>query len=86
MSGNEGFPDIYYLRVARGIDERPVRAHRERKCIGAPALDRTALAAISLGLLRDAFPLRRSVRLIGVALSSLEPIGDEGPRQLGLAV
>lgn len=135
----------YYHRVARGIDERPVRAHRERKSIGAettfaedtaefaalaerlqplidkvwttarakevsartvtlklkfsdfaqitrarslgaPVLDRTALAAISLGLLRDAFPLRRSVRLIGVALSSLELTGDQGPRQLGLAV
>jgi DNA polymerase IV len=135
----------YYYRVARGIDERPVRAHRERKSIGAettfsddtseyallaerlqplmdkvwavaaakavgartvtlklkfsdfeqitrarsvaaPVPDRTALAEISLALLRGAYPLRRSVRLIGVGLSSLGPLADDGPRQLGLGV
>ena len=135
----------YYYRVARGIDERPVRAHRERKSIGAentfaddadaydvlverlepildkvwrgaeakavqartvtlkvkfadfvqitrarslaePVPDRETLAAISLGLLRDCFPLRRPVRLLGVALSGLHQGEVEAPRQLGLAI
>ncbi len=127
----------YYHQVARGIDERPVRAHRERKSIGAettfsqdtseyavlaerlqPCLDkvwavatakavvartvtlklkfsdfaqitrarslpvaledRATLEGVSLGLLREAFPLRRSVRLIGAGLSSLQaPSGDD---------
>ena len=133
----------YYYRVARGIDERPVRAHRERKSIGAettfsddtveyavlaerlqplidkvwavatakevgartvtlklkfsdfeqitrarsltaPVPDRMTLAEIGLTLLRGAYPLRRSVRLIGVALSGLGPLLDEAPRQLGV--
>lgn len=133
----------YYHGVARGIDERPVRAHRERKSIGAettfsedtseyavlaerlqpllgkvwavatakavvartltlklkfsdftqitrarslrlPVTERAALEQVSLELLRDTFPLRRSVRLIGVALSSLraQSEGSE-PHQLG---
>jgi len=135
----------YYHAVCRGIDERPVRAHRIRKSVGAentfsddttefavlverlqPILDkvwaacaskgvagrtvtlkvkfsdfeqitrarslatpvgsRDALAQISLGLLRDVFPLRRSVRLIGVSLSGLQHGAAEAPRQLGLAV
>jgi DNA polymerase-4 len=136
----------YYHRVARGIDDRPVRAHRERKSIGAettfsedtseyavlaqrlqplldkvwavaaakavmartvtlklkfsdfaqitrarsltlPLTDRAMLEQVSLGLLRDAFPLRRSVRLIGTALSSLHPRSDDGgPRQLDFAM
>ncbi|MFG5119259.1 DNA polymerase IV [Methylorubrum sp. POS3] len=136
----------YYHRVARGIDDRPVRAHRERKSIGAettfsedtseyavlaqrlqplldkvwavaaakalaartvtlklkfsdfaqitrarsltlPLADRAMLEQVSLGLLRDAFPLRRSVRLIGTALSSLHPRSDDGrPRQLDFAM
>ena len=136
----------YYYRVARGIDERPVRAHRERKSIGAettfsddtseyavlaerlqplldkiwavatakavaartvtlklkfsdfaqitrarsltqPLADRAMLEQVSLGLLRDAFPLRRSVRLIGTALSSLQAqSGEGGPQQLDFAM
>lgn len=136
----------YYYRAARGIDERPVRAHRERKSIGAettfsddtseyavlaerlqplldkvwsvatakavmartvtlklkfsdfaqitrarsltqPLADRAMLEQVSLGLLRDAFPLRRSVRLIGTALSSLQAQSDEGgPQQLNFAM
>ncbi|KAB7786378.1 DNA polymerase IV [Methylorubrum populi] len=136
----------YYYRAARGIDERPVRAHRERKSIGAettfsddtseyavlaerlqplldkvwavatvkavvartvtlklkfsdfaqitrarsltqPLADRAMLELVSLGLLRDAFPLRRSVRLIGTALSSLQAQSDEGgPQQLVFAM
>lgn len=135
----------YYHGVARGIDERPVRAHRIRKSIGAentfsddsadldvlaerlapildkvaaacaakglrgrtvtlkvkfsdfsqvtrarslpsPVGDRAGLEAISLGLLRDLRPLRRSVRLLGVSLSALDH-GDTGePMQLGLAI
>ncbi|APX85097.1 DNA polymerase IV [Methylorubrum extorquens] len=136
----------YYYRVARGIDERPVRANRERKSIGAettfsddtseyavlaerlqplldkvwavatakavvartvtlklkfsdfaqitrarsltqPLADRAMLEQVSLGLLRDAFPLRRSVRLIGAALSSLQTqSGEGGPQQLDFAM
>ncbi|OAH34469.1 DNA polymerase IV [Methylorubrum populi] len=136
----------YYYRVARGIDERPVRAHRERKSIGAettfsddtseyavlaarlqplldkvwavatakavvartvtlklkfsdfaqitrarslpqPLADRAMLEQVSLGLLRDAFPLRRSVRLIGTAISSLQTRSGEGePLQLDLSI
>ena len=135
----------YYHAVARGIDERPVRAHRIRKSIGAEntfsddsdafdvlaarllpiidkvwkaceakgvsgrtvtlkvkfadfvqitrarslgsaVADRTRLAEISLALLREIFPLRRRVRLLGVSLSSLQHGPVEGPRQLGLAI
>jgi DNA polymerase-4 len=135
----------YYYGVARGIDERPVRVHRERKSIGAettfsddtadeailaervqplidkvwgtatakgvgartvtlklkfsdftqitrarslttPVPDRATLNQISLKLLRDACPLRRKVRLIGVALSGLSSDAEREPRQLGLAI
>lgn len=135
----------YYYGVARGIDERPVRAHRIRKSIGAentfsddsadldvlaerlapildkvagacaakglrgrtvtlkvkfsdfaqvtrarslpsPVGDRASLEAISLGLLRDLYPLRRSVRLLGVALSALDHGESPEPLQLGLAI
>ncbi|MEE7455925.1 DNA polymerase IV [Methylorubrum populi] len=136
----------YYHRVARAIDDRPVRAHRERKSIGAettftddtseyavladrlqPCLDkvwavatakavaartvtlklkfsdfaqitrarslpvaladRATLEEVSLGLLRETFPLRRSVRLIGAALSSLQArSGDAESRQLDLSL
>ncbi|WP_375410972.1 DNA polymerase IV [uncultured Methylobacterium sp.] len=135
----------YYYGVARGIDERPVRAHRIRKSVGAestfsedttefavlverlqPILDkvwaacvnkdvsgrtatlkvkfsdfeqitrarslrmpvgsREALAQISVGLLRDVFPLRRSVRLIGVSLSGLQHGAGEESYQLGLGI
>ena len=135
----------YYHGVARGIDERPVRAHRIRKSIGAentfsddsadleilaerlapildkvaaacaakglrgrtvtlkvkfsdfaqvtrarslasPVGDRASLEAISLGLLRDLRPLRRSVRLLGVSLSALDHGDAAEPLQLGLAI
>jgi len=130
----------YYHSVARGIDDRPVRVHRERKSIGAettfsqdtseyavlaerlqPCLDkvwavtaakavvartvtlklkfsdfaqitrarslpvalvdRATLESVSLSLLREAFPLRRSVRLIGASLSSLQAPSAEGKAQ-----
>ncbi|WP_375463675.1 DNA polymerase IV [uncultured Methylobacterium sp.] len=135
----------YYHGVARGIDERPVRAHRIRKSVGAettfaddtadpallaarlapildkvaaacrakglggrtvtlkvkfsdfaqvtrarslpdPVADRAGLEAVSLALLRDLCPLRRSVRLLGVSVSALDHGPAEGPRQLGLAI
>ncbi|GEP10966.1 DNA polymerase IV [Methylobacterium gnaphalii] len=135
----------YYHAVARGIDERPVRAHRIRKSIGAentfsedteafavlaerlePLVtkvwsaseskavrgrtvtlkvkfsdfvqitrarsveeavpDRATFEQIGLGLLRDIFPLRRSVRLLGISLSALEYGPPVTPRQLGLPV
>ncbi len=135
----------YYHGVARGIDERPVRAHRIRKSIGAettfsddltafeplaerlqplidkvwtaavakavrgrtvtlklkfsdfeqitrarsvpaPVADRAVFATIALGLLREAFPLRRSVRLVGVSLSGLEHGEKRAPEQLGFAI
>ncbi|MBM0207372.1 DNA polymerase IV [Micromonospora sp. STR1s_5] len=140
-----GSSSEYYYAVARGVDERPVRAHRERKSIGAettfsedtgefavlverlqPLIDkvwavstakevgartvtlklkfsdfaqitrarsfsgvvpsREALEQASARLLKEAFPLRRSVRLIGVALSGLGPHSDEGPQQLGFVL
>lgn len=140
-----GSSAAYYHGVARGIDERPVRAHRIRKSIGAentfgddasefgvlaerlqPILDkvwtacaakgvsgrtvtlkvkfsdfvqitrarsldaavpdRDTLAQIGVGLLKDVFPLRRSVRLLGISISALHHGPVEGPRQLGLAI
>ncbi|GEO98427.1 DNA polymerase IV [Methylobacterium haplocladii] len=135
----------YYYGVARGIDERPVRAHRIRKSIGAETTffedlsefdalaarlqplidkvwtastakavrgrtvtlkvkfsdfeqitrarsvsacvaDRAALEALTLGLLREVFPLRRSVRLVGVSLSGLEHGEPRAPEQLGFGI
>ncbi|SEP50661.1 impB/mucB/samB family C-terminal domain-containing protein [Methylobacterium sp. ap11] len=49
--------------------------------------DRATLEGVSLGLLREAFPLRRSVRLIGAALSSLQaPSADDEVQQLDLSL
>lgn len=135
----------YYHGVARGIDERPVRANRIRKSIGAESTfsddasdyavlaerlqplidkvwtastlkdvrartvtlkvkfadfeqitrarsladcvpDREALEEVSRALLRDVFPLRRSVRLLGVSLSALQHGPAEQPVQLGLGL
>ncbi|MCJ2013882.1 DNA polymerase IV [Methylobacterium sp. J-076] len=135
----------YYYAVARGIDERPVRAHRIRKSIGAettftddtaaydvlaerlapmvdkvwrsaeakamrgrtvtlklkfsdfslvtrarslpaPVPDRESLERIGRDLLRGLIPLRRSARLIGIALSGFTPEEPEGPEQLGLGL
>jgi DNA polymerase-4 len=44
----------------------------------APVADRDACEAIVLDLLRDAYPLKLSVRLVGFTMSAL---GDEEPRQ-----
>ncbi|MCP1538808.1 nucleotidyltransferase/DNA polymerase involved in DNA repair [Methylorubrum extorquens] len=52
-----------------------------------PLADRATLEQVSLKLLRDAFPLHRSVRLIGTALSSLQAqSGEGGPQQLDFAM
>jgi DNA polymerase-4 len=48
--------------------------------------DRAALEETVLLLLRDLFPLRRSVRLLGVSLSALEHGPAPEPRQLGLGL
>jgi DNA polymerase-4 len=48
--------------------------------------DRMDLERIVLALLRETFPLRRSVRLLGVSLSGLEHGPVPEPRQLGLAL
>ncbi|MHC2001993.1 DNA polymerase IV [Methylobacterium sp. CM6241] len=140
-----GSSAAYYHSVARGIDERQVRAHRIRKSVGAettfsedltefdamearlaplidkvwascsakgvagrtvtlkvkfsdfvqitraqsfesPVAGRDTMMHTALGLLRTVFPLRRSVRLLGVSLSGLQQGETEGPRQLGLAI
>ncbi|WP_336489180.1 DNA polymerase IV [Methylobacterium nigriterrae] len=145
LAAHFGSAGAYYHAVARGIDERPVRAHRVRKSIGAettfaddatdyetlaarlsplldkvwaaclaremsgrtvtlkvkfsdfeqitrarsltaPVADRDGLERIGLAILRDVFPLRRSVRLIGISLSALHHGPAEAPRQLGLAI
>jgi DNA polymerase-4 len=140
-----GSAGAYYHAVARGLDMRPVRAHRVRKSIGAettfsedtaafdvlaarlaplfdkvwagadakgmrartvtlklkfsdfaqvtrakslsaPVADRAALERIGLDLLAGLFPLRRSARLIGIALSGFEQGEKEEPLQLGLGL
>ncbi|MCJ2094324.1 DNA polymerase IV [Methylobacterium sp. J-072] len=140
-----GSAGAYYHAVARGLDERPVRAHRVRKSIGAETTfsedttafavlaerlaplfdkvwagadakgmrartvtlklkfsdfaqvtrakslsvavaDRAALERIGLDLLSGLFPLRRSARLIGIALSGFEQGERAEPLQLGLGL
>ncbi|MGU3540588.1 DNA polymerase IV [Methylobacterium sp. A54F] len=51
-----------------------------------PVPDRATLEQVSLALLQDVFPLRRSVRLLGVSLSSLQHGPTRAPLQLGLAI
>jgi DNA polymerase-4 len=49
--------------------------------------NRATLERVSLSLLREALPLRRSVRLIGAALSSLQAPSDaDGEQQLDLSL
>lgn len=48
--------------------------------------DRAELERVVLTLLREAFPLRRSVRLLGVSLSGLEHGPVPEPEQLGFAL
>ncbi len=139
LQGHFGKSGAYYFGIARGIDHRPVRAHRIRKSVGAentfsedlvdyepmrealqPIFDkvwrhcevhgtrgrtvtlkvkfsdftiitrsrsvaatidgRNTLEAISLALLQAEMPVRRSVRLLGVSLSSLTAPADGRPQ------
>jgi DNA polymerase-4 len=131
MNANFGRAGAYYYWISRGVDERPVRANRIRKSVGAentfssdltdfdamvaelePLIDkvwrhcestgsrgrtvtlkikfadfeiisrgrsvssavanRGALARLAIGLLENAMPLPKAVRLLGVSLSSLQ--------------
>jgi DNA polymerase IV len=131
MNANFGKAGAYYYWISRGVDERPVRANRIRKSVGAentffsdltdfdamvaelePLIDkiwrhcestgsrgrtvtlkikfadfeiisrgrsvssavanRGDLARLAIGLLENAMPLPKAVRLLGVSLSSLQ--------------
>jgi DNA polymerase-4 len=139
-----GKAGAYYYWISRGVDERPVRANRIRKSVGAentfsidltqfepmvaelrPLVDRIwrhcestgnrgrtvtlkvkfsdfeiitrsksapaavsgrdALERIAIALLKAEMPLAKSVRLLGVSLSSLQE-GVREEAQLGLAI
>jgi DNA polymerase IV len=134
-----GKSGTYYYWISRGIDERPVRANRTRKSVGAentfftdltefdamvaelqPLIEkvwrhcestgtrgrtvtlkvkfadfeiitrsrsvsavvanRDDLARLAIGLLEDAIPLPKAVRLLGVSLSSLQGENDTKPQ------
>jgi DNA polymerase-4 len=135
MNANFGKAGAYYYWISRGTDDRPVRANRIRKSVGAentfstdlsaldvmvaelePLIDkvwrhcestgnrgrtvtlkikyadfetitrsrsvaaavasRSNLAHLAIGLLEDAMPLPKPVRLLGVSLSSLQGRSD----------
>ena len=135
MNANFGKAGAYYYWISRGVDERPVRANRIRKSVGAentfstdlteldamvaeleplidkvwrhcegtgnrgrtvtlkvkfadfeiitrsrsvslPIANRGDLARLAIGLLENATPLPKSVRLLGVSLSSLQGEDD----------
>jgi DNA polymerase IV len=139
LQENFGKSGTYYYWISRGIDERPVRANRIRKSVGAentfftdltefdamlaelqpliekvwrhcesagtrgrtvtlkvkfadfeiitrsrsmPAVvaNRDDLARLAIGLLEDAMPLSKAVRLLGVSLSSLQGENDMEPQ------
>lgn len=134
-----GKSGAYYYWISRGIDERPVRADRIRKSVGAettfvtdltelepmtaelrplidkvwrhcestgksgrtvtlkvkfsdfeiitrsrsllsPVTGRTDLERLAVGLLQAEMPLPKPVRLLGVALSSLQHLDDAEPQ------
>jgi DNA polymerase IV len=134
-----GKAGTYYYWISRGIDERPVRANRIRKSVGAentfftdltdfdamvaelgPLIDKvwrhcesagsrgrtvtlkikfadfdiitrsrsvssavanhSDLARLAIGLLENAMPLSKAVRLLGVSLSSLQGEDDTEPQ------
>src|SRR6516225_3584941 len=144
MNANFGKAGVYYDWISRGVDERPVRANRIRKSVGAentfstdlsefdamvaeleplidkvwrhcqstgnrgrtvtlkvkfsdfeiitrsrsvpsPIANRDDLARLSIGLLENAMPLPKPVRLLGVSLSSLQGENDTEP-QLDLMI
>src|SRR6476620_2035694 len=136
MNANFGKSGAYYYWISRGVDERPVRANRIRKSVGAentfstdlaeydalvaellPLVDkvwrhceargnrrqtvtlkvkffdfeiitrsrsvptvvssRHDLESLAIGLLQAEMPFLKSVRLLGVSLSSLHTLGDD---------
>jgi DNA polymerase-4 len=144
LEAHFGKAGAYYYWISRGIDERPVRANRIRKSVGAentffadltefdamvaelqPLVDkvwrhcettgnrgrtvtlkvkfadfeiisrsrsvptavgsRNDLERLAVGLLHTAMPLTKAVRLLGVALSSLQRDVQQA-QQLGLAI
>jgi DNA polymerase IV len=145
MNANFGKSGAYYYWISRGVDERPVRANRVRKSIGAettfssdltefdtlvaelkplvdkvwrhceatgsrgrtvtlkikfadfeiitrsrsalsPVAGRDDLERLACGLLEVEIPLPKSVRLLGVSLSSLQAGDDAEPPQLTLGI
>jgi DNA polymerase-4 len=139
MNANFGKAGAYYYWISRGVDERPVRANRIRKSVGAentfaidlsefdsmaaelePLIDkvwrhcesaaargrtvtlkvkfadfeiitrsrsspsavesRDDLAQLAIGLLRDNMPFPKTVRLLGVSLSSLQGEDETDPQ------
>jgi DNA polymerase-4 len=139
MNANFGKAGAYYYWISRGVDERPVRADRIRKSVGAentfstdltnldamiaeldPLIDkvwrhcesdgsrgrtvtlkikfadfeiitrsrsvsstvanRGDLARLAIGLLENAMPLPKAVRLLGVSMSSLQGENDIDPQ------
>src|SRR5271165_1139236 len=139
MNANFGKAGAYYYWISRGVDDRPVRANRIRKSVGAentfsndltdfeamvaelePLIDkvwrhcesagsrgrtvtlkikfadfeiitrsrsassavanRGDLARLAIGLLENAMPLPKAVRLLGVSLSSLQGENDTAPQ------
>jgi DNA polymerase-4 len=139
MNANFGKAGAYYYWISRGVDERPVRANRIRKSVGAentfstdlteldamvaelePLIDKVwrhcelagtrgrtvtlkvkfadfeiitrsrsvssaisngeNLARLAIGLLENAMPLPKAVRLLGVSLSSLQGENDTAPQ------
>ena len=144
MNANFGKSGAYYYWISRGVDERPVRANRVRKSIGAettfssdltefdalvaelkplvdkvwrhceatgsrgrtvtlkikfadfeiitrsrsapsPVAGRDDLERLACGLLEGEMPLPKSVRLLGVSLSSLQA-GDDAEPQLTFGI
>jgi DNA polymerase IV len=145
MNANFGKSGAYYYWISRGVDERPVRANRVRKSIGAettfssdltefdalvaelkplvdkvwrhceatgsrgrtvtlkikfadfeiitrsrsalsPVAGRDDLERLACGLLEVEMPLPKSVRLLGVSLSSLQAGDHAEPPQLTLGI
>jgi DNA polymerase IV len=139
LNANFGKAGAYYYWISRGVDERPVRANRIRKSVGAentfstdlteldamvaelePLIDKVwrhcelagtrgrtvtlkvkfadfeiitrsrsvssaisngeDLARLAIGLLENAMPLPKAVRLLGVSLSSLQGENDTAPQ------
>ncbi len=144
LSANFGKAGTYYYWISRGVDERPVRANRIRKSVGAentfsldlrefeamvaelgplidkvwrhcegtgnrgrtvtlkvkfadfeiitrsrsaaaPVSSRADLERLAIGLLKAEMPLPKTVRLLGISLSSLQGASEVEP-QLDLPI